>query len=230
MNAKLMVLSVSPEWSWLNACWLASDVLLWIVVVFLCFLLLGSLRAMGRLQWRLEQLEAITPSRLGRSGLRLGKKAPEFTLASVSGSQVSLHQFAGRKVLVVFTQTGCEPCQLLVPELNSVQADARAQVLMVNNGQLEAARKWAGEIRARFPVLVQENLSLSKRYEILATPFAFLIDEKGVIASKGICNSKQHIGFVLAGRRAGQAETEPTAAEEGDSRVSISSSNLGGRS
>ena len=50
-----------------------------------------------------------------------------------------------------------------------------------------------------------------------ATPFAFLIDERGVIASKGIINNGQHIGFVLSGTAAaaknGQAEAEPAAAE-----------------
>jgi hypothetical protein len=45
-----------------------------------------------------------------------------------------------------------------------------------------------------------------------ATPFAFLIDERGVIASKGIINNGQHIGFVLSGAggaaKNGQSEAE----------------------
>jgi hypothetical protein len=59
---------------------------LWVVVLFLGFLLLGALRAVALLRWRLEQLEATTPSRLGRSGLRIGKKAPDFTLPGISGA------------------------------------------------------------------------------------------------------------------------------------------------
>src|SRR5215468_10364121 len=66
----------------MSAIWLVSIVLLWAVVVFLGFLLLGTLRALGLLRWRLEQLEATTPKRLGRDGLKPGKKAPNFTLPS----------------------------------------------------------------------------------------------------------------------------------------------------
>jgi hypothetical protein len=82
---------------------------------------------------------------------------------------------------------------------------------VVSNGEMEATRNWAGESQACFPVLVQQQYSVSKRYEMFATPFAFLIDERGVISSKGLINIGQHIGFVLAGEAAknGQPEVEP---------------------
>jgi methylamine dehydrogenase accessory protein MauD len=180
------------------------------------FLLLGTLRSLGLLRWRLEQLEATTPKRLGRDGLKRGKKAPDFTLPSASGPEVSLHDFAGRKVLLVFTQAGCSPCHAIVPELNRLRGDD-CQVLVVNNGDVAATRQWADELKPRFPVLVQENFSVSKRYEVFATPFAFLIDERGVIRSKGIINTRQHIGFVLSGAgdaaTNGQAEPETVGAE-----------------
>jgi methylamine dehydrogenase accessory protein MauD len=199
--------------------WLLSYVALWLVVLALGFLLLGALRALGLLRWRLEQLEATTPSRMGRSGLKPGKKAPDFTLPSVAGGEVSLHDFAGRRVFLVFTQSGCKPCHRIVPELNKLQRGGGVQVLVVNNGELEATRQWAGAAGACFPVLVQGQFSVSKRYEMYATPFAFLIDERGVIASKGIINNGQHIGFVLSGAgdaaKNGQAELEPATAEAG---------------
>ena len=93
------------------------------------------------------------------------------------------------------------------------------QVLVVNNGEPEATRRWADEAHAAFPVLAQQQFAVSKRYEMYATPFAFLIDERGVIASRGIINNGQHIGFVLAAAgdaaKDGQAEAEPAPAEAG---------------
>jgi methylamine dehydrogenase accessory protein MauD len=192
----------------MNTLLLVSSLLLWAGLFLLGFLLLGALRAMGLLRWRLEQLEATTPRRIGRDGLKPGKKAPDFTLPSAAGPEVALHEFAGRKVLLVFTQAGCSPCQAIVPELNRLGGDV--QVLVVNNGDVAATRKWADEVKPRFPVLVQESFSISKRYEVFATPFAFLIDEQGVIRSKGIISNKQYVGFVLGGAgqpdQAGQAE------------------------
>jgi len=199
--------------------WLISFIALWLVVLALGFLLLGALRALGLLRWRLEQLEATTPSRIGRGGLKPGQTAPDFCLPNAAGGEVSLHDFAGRRVFLVFTQSGCKPCHRVIPELNRLQRGGEVQVLVVNNGEPEATRQWAAEARANFPVLAQQQHSISKRYEMYATPFAFLIDERGVIASKGIINNGAHIGFVLSGAgnaaKDGQAEAEPATAEAG---------------
>ena len=68
---------------------IVSSVLLWLLLVFVAFVLLGSLRAMALMRWRMAQLEATTPSRLGRNGLRPGKKAPSFRLPSVVGAEAA---------------------------------------------------------------------------------------------------------------------------------------------
>jgi len=188
----------------MNTFLFVSIIVLWAAVLLLGFLVLGALRALEIVNWRLDQLELTRPSRLGRDGLKAGKKAPDFTLPSTNGREVSLHDFAGRKVLLVFTQSGCGPCHDMAPEFNRVQVKGEHQVLVVNNGEPAETRQWAAEIDARFLVVTQEKFSLSKRYEIFATPFAFLIDEQGLIASSGIVGSAQYLGYVLtrAGNRA----------------------------
>jgi methylamine dehydrogenase accessory protein MauD len=185
---------------------------LWLAVLAVGFLLLGALRAQALLRWRLDQLEATAPRRVGRSGLRPGRTAPDFTLPGVAGPDVALHDFAGRRVFLVFTQSGCGPCHAILPELNRLQGRGEVEVLVVNAGDPAEARRWAAEARARFPVLVQEQFSVSKRYEAFATPFAFLIDERGVIRSKGIINNREHIDFVLS--RAREAGREGPEREE----------------
>jgi methylamine dehydrogenase accessory protein MauD len=189
---------------------LASTIVLSVMVLGFGFLVIGALRALGLLTWRLDQMEAITPRRTGREGLKIGKRASPVTLPSVAQEEVSLSDFAGRKVLLVFTQSGCGPCHEIAPELNRIHDQRECQVLVVNNGDPDETRQWADEIRARFPVLVQENFSLSKRYEVFATPFAFLIDEQGIIASKGIVGSRQYLNYVLtgAGNRAANDHAE----------------------
>jgi methylamine dehydrogenase accessory protein MauD len=205
----------------MNLWWLASYIALWVFVILLGFLLLGALRALGVQGWRLQQLEATTPSRVGRNGLKPGKTAPDFALPDATGGEVALRNFAGRKVLLVFTQSGCGPCHRIMPELNRLQSTGEVQVVVVNNGEMEPTRTWAVKARARFPVAVQEHYSLSRRYEIFATPFAFLIDERTVIAAKGIINNRQHIGYILESgpvERDGHADREPSgsAGEESE--------------
>jgi methylamine dehydrogenase accessory protein MauD len=192
-----------------------ASVVLWLVVLLLGFLLLGALRSLAELGWQVQELEATTPNRAGRSGLKPGKRAPEFSLPGLTGTGLALGDFAGRKVFLVFTQAGCSPCQAIVPELNRLAK--QMQVLAVCHGDAEAIREWVAAARPIFPVLVQERFGVSKQYEVFATPFAFLIDERGVIRSKGIVNKKEYIGFVLAGasevEQNGQAEAEKVGAE-----------------
>jgi methylamine dehydrogenase accessory protein MauD len=172
---------------------------LWALVLFLGFLLIGLLRNVGLLTWRLEQLEATTPSRLGRNGLKPGKKAPDFTLASTERNEISLHDYLGRTVLLVFVQDRCGPCHEIVPELNKLAGQDRdLEVLAINHASPEGAREWAAETAAHFPVLIQEDLAVSKRYEVFATPFAFLIDEQGVVKAKGIVGQRHHFGYLLS--------------------------------
>jgi methylamine dehydrogenase accessory protein MauD len=190
---------------------IVSNIALWLLVLFLAFLLLGALRAHGVLNWKLEELEATTPNRVGRTGLKPGKPAPEFTLPKVGGGEASLRDFAGRPVLLVFVQAGCGPCHAITPELNKLARKNDLQVVVVNNAEPEIAREWAEDVKAEFPVLVQEKWRVSKSFEVYATPFAFLIDAGGVVRSGGIAGSQQHLGYVLsgAGRRATDDHPEP---------------------
>jgi peroxiredoxin len=143
--------------------------------------------------------------------------------------EVSLHDFAGQRILLAFTQTGCGPCETIFAELGRVHND-RLQVLVVNRGKAEETRKWAAKASVTFPVLIQEGLELSRKYEVIATPFAFLIDEKGVIASKGIIRNERHIGYVLAGAKDGEGrghvEIDAIEAQEIAAERLVSSSNL----
>jgi methylamine dehydrogenase accessory protein MauD len=201
----------TKEFASMEILWFASNLVLWILFLLVSFLLLGTLRALGLVRWRLEQLEATTPSRLGRSGLKPGKKAPDFILPCTAGDQVALQDCAGRTVLLVFVQAGCGPCRAIVPELNRLANRNGLVILAINNAEPEAARRWTAETGARFPVLIQQGWTVSKRYEVFATPFAFLIDAQGVVSSTGMVSSKQHIRYVLSGQGAkaknGHAET-----------------------
>jgi hypothetical protein len=86
-------------------------------------------------------------------------------------------------------------------------------VLVIHNSDSEAVQKWMKEFRPKFTVTLQERFSLSKRYEVFATPFAFLIDERGVIAARGIVSTKQYLGFVLSRAEHDEKKSEGEAAE-----------------
>jgi hypothetical protein len=66
---------------------------------------------------------------------------------------------------------------------------------------------------------VQQNWSVSKQYEVFATPFAFLIDEHGKVAAKGIVSSREHLGYLLSSATSSAAanresRSDPATANE----------------
>jgi peroxiredoxin len=184
--------------------WLLAHLLLGGVALGLAFLLAGALRALRAGRWRLEQLEIALGRRLGRPP---GTRAPAFSLPSVQGTRVALKDFAGRRVLLVFTWSGAHPWQQLVPELNRLQRRGDPRVLLIETGGPEAARQLAGEGQAAFPVLLPEARDLAQRYHVHALPFAFLIDAQGVVRARGIVSNPQHVALLL-----GEAGKEPAAA------------------
>jgi peroxiredoxin len=124
-------------------------------------------------------------SKIIRDGLKAGTPAPGFTAPDISGGLVSLDDFGGRELLLVFSDPHCGPCDELAPKLarfhREHSSDGPAMVL-VGRGDLEENRKKARLHGIEFPVVLQDKWKLSKEYGIFATPVAFLIDANGVIA------------------------------------------------
>jgi hypothetical protein len=54
---------------------------------------------------------------------------------------------------------------------------------MVSRGDEAAVRAKAAQHGMSFPIVLQRQWEISREYAMFATPVAYLIDEKGVIAS-----------------------------------------------
>jgi peroxiredoxin len=125
----------------------------------------------------------VSESRIERDGLKPGVQAPLFTLPDLDGRRESLVAYRGQRVLLVFSDPRCGPCNDVAPELVRLHAHNPAlQIVMVSRGELGENRTKAQEHGFAFPVVLQDGWKLSKEYGIFATPVAFLIDEEGTIA------------------------------------------------
>jgi peroxiredoxin len=155
---------------------------------------------------------AITDSRIKRDGLPAGTPAPNFALPDLNGKERSLADLRGKRVLLVFSDPACGPCDALAPSLEALHQTHRAnnlQVLIVSKGDLEANRQKVRQHGLSFPVVLQRNWEISKEYAMFATPVGYLIDERGIIASD-VAVGGQAI-LALAG---GASPTEPPPANE----------------
>ena len=69
-----------------------------------------------------------------------GKAAPDFTLKTVDGKEVTLSKLKGKVVVLDFWATWCAPCRLSLPHLQKLSTDAEKAkkglvVLAVNAGE-----------------------------------------------------------------------------------------------
>jgi peroxiredoxin len=134
---------------------------------------------------RLGSERPLAESRIEREGLRAGTPAPAFDLPDLAGRKVTLQERLGRRVLLVFSDPECGPCDVLLPDLVHLHREHRdngLEIVMVSRGEVEENRRKVEAAAVEFPVVLQPGWKLSKQYGIFATPVAFLVDEGGVIA------------------------------------------------
>jgi peroxiredoxin len=130
------------------------------------------------------RLRPVSESRINRKGLTAGTPAPTFTLPDIDGRERSLAEFAGKRLLLVFMDPTCKPCEKLAPRLAAMDRESRGlEVLVVSRGEPEPNRTKAEQHGFRFPVLLQKGWRVSRDYGMFATPVAYLIGADGVIES-----------------------------------------------
>ena len=156
---------------------------------------------------RLPGERPLTESRIERNGLKAGTRAPLFRLPDLHGGTVALEDYRGRRVLLVFTDPNCGPCEELAPHLVRLYQQNRDDglaLLLVARGEVAENQRKAEIHRLEFPVVLQERWNLSKEYGIFAVPVAFLIDENGMIARKVAKGVDEILALIPQGLAAGR--------------------------
>lgn len=126
--------------------------------------------------------------------LAVGAQAPDFTLKDQNNQEISLHDFAGRKAVLLvfypFTFTGtCQGELTEVAENLPAYQNERVQVLAVSVDSTYAHKVWAMDKGFDFPILADywPHGGVAQAYEVFHTAggFAnrgtFIIDEGGAV-------------------------------------------------
>jgi len=133
----------------------------------------------------------------------LGKPAPSFTLFDTDKKAVSLSDFKGQNVVVLFFPlafTGVCTTELCSIRDNiGTYNNANAQVLGVSVDSIFTLGKFKEEQKLNFPLLSDFNKNASKSFDVLYEVFpafemqgvskrsAFVIDKEGVVQYEEVC-------------------------------------------
>jgi peroxiredoxin len=119
-------------------------------------------------------------------GLPFGSPAPAFSLSGLYGETMTLAalQAQEKPVLLIFSDTGCGPCNAMMADVGKWQqqhAD-KLNVVLISRGSLEdnRAKKKQHNLTT---VLMQEDSEVADAYMTFGTPTAVLVRPDGTIGS-----------------------------------------------
>lgn len=115
----------------------------------------------------------------------VGKKAPNFVLADMSGELQRLSDYRGQGVLLNFWATWCEPCKREMPLLESQYQKYKDQgilILAVNVGETDlVVNEFVNRFDLSFPILIDNKQEVLTAYGVNPLPATFLIDKDGYV-------------------------------------------------
>ncbi len=129
---------------------------------------------------------------LGGEGLKTldePRIVPGFELPGIDGRTYRLSDYQGSHVLVNFWAVWCTPCRREMPSLerlHRVLGGKRLQMISVHVGpSVEKAGEVAGEFGLSFPVIVDEEMTLTS-WGVRGLPTSFLLDPDGRVIAQAI--------------------------------------------
>jgi len=120
-------------------------------------------------------------------GNRIGNTAPDFTLPTVDGGEISLSDYRGRPVILNFWATWCGPCRYEVPAFKAFHErypQEEAVIVAVNTqDDPDSARGYAIADKLKFVIPVDPRGTVAGMYNVRGMPTTFFLNGAGVITS-----------------------------------------------
>ena len=197
---------------------LVSNLVLWVLVIGLSLLVLALARQVGVLHERVAPAGALLPT----NGPKVGELTSAMEITALDGESVTI---GGEKpdpgaLLVLFISPTCPVCKSLVPTARSLVNSEQGRLALVfasdgaeNEQQLQRHRAYVEDLRIiDYPYVV--SLQLGMTYQVSKLPFALLIGNDGILKSKGLVNSREHLESLLESMESGVASIQEFVARQ----------------
>lgn len=188
---------------------LISNVILWIVVIALSLLVLALARQVGILHERVAPAGALLPT----TGPKVGELTTALELKTLSGSRLTIGGTGapGLATFILFVSPTCPVCKSLVPTAKALinSEKSRMQLVFASDGaaterELAQHKSYIKDLKIiDYPYIISQQLGMT--YEVSKLPFAVLIGGDGILKSKGLVNTREHMESLIESMDSGVA-------------------------
>jgi len=134
---------------------------------------------------------AVTPLAEGAS--KIGQAAPGFSLKTIKGETVTLHQLTGKgPVMLVFYETQCVYCYAHIGEFNALHDKYHQQglsILAINyTGEyITDIKAYAKDNGLKYTVITDKltSIDVAEAYHVVGSPTIVVVDSHGKIVYYG---------------------------------------------
>ncbi len=122
-------------------------------------------------------------------GFQVGDVAPNFTLTTLDGKQVSLSDYRGKPVMLNFWYATCPGCLAEIPGMQQFYASQQSAgkdlvILGINSvDNAQTAQQFVQQEGMTYPVVLDNQQQVATLYNLTATPTSYFIDRQGIIRS-----------------------------------------------
>jgi hypothetical protein len=191
--------------------WVVAFVALWLVVMLLGLLVLGTLRRLGPVVERSEELLSSAARTLTIGGLPPGATVTPFEAERGDGTAFTSDELLESATAVLFLEPDCSACEDLVNEVDRAHdfpLDVR--VVIVSSDRGEAQRL---AVQTDATVLVDDDHSIARIFQSVVSPQAFVLDEYGTVKASGTPNQWDELRrLVTTALKGGECAAEVAAA------------------
>jgi methylamine dehydrogenase accessory protein MauD len=180
------------------------------VVLVLVLAMFALARQIGVLHTRLAPAGAL----MTETGPKIGQPAPVLSVPDINGSEVTVGGKRALPQLILFVSPTCPICKELVPTARSMAKDEKLSLVFGSDGgQVKKHADYVSKMKIEsYPYIV--SMELGMKFEVSKLPFAVLIDEEGVLRSKGLVNSREHLESLVESMRSGYESIQDYVVKE----------------
>jgi len=132
---------------------------------------------------------ALAGGALSCSSSLLSQKAPDFTLPTMTGANITLSELEGTPVVLNFWATTCPACVVELPYFEAVaqESEGEIKVIAINIGQpISEVERFFGEYEPTMIVALDGNTEVFQTYSHGDNPrgyipITFFVDSEGIV-------------------------------------------------